>query len=559
MVKSRYVYVGSAWPYANGDLHLGHVAALVPADLLARYHRRRGDEVLWTSGSDCHGTPITQRARNEGCSPRDIASRYHESMKRTFEGFGFSYSLYGATMEPWHHEVVQASFERLYLDGFIIEGDYHAAICPTCQDMRSDREINGTCPHCGKEGARGDQCNSCGRELDPKELRDPVCTICHTPIRFETSRELFLDLPRLADRLIGWVSEQTHWRDNAKLWTEAWLKQGLKPRAISRKIDWGIPIPIQGWEDRRIYVWFEAVHGYLSASMQWAREQDAPNAWERFWIQGPSDDGILAYYVMGKDNITFHTLMWPFILMAQDFALPWHIVSSEFLGIEGQPLSTSRNWAVWAPDYLSRHDPDRLRYYLFANGPEKQDVDFTWRGFVDTTNHTLVDNYSNLVHRVLSFVHRRFAGCIPTQYSPTGAETELLSFCATTFVDVARFIEATEFRHAIEAVMKLVQETNRYISEQAPWTVIKTDEARAQTIVMAALQVIASLSVLTEPFMPFQAARLREMLPISGDLRWGMPELQSGQALGEIKPLFMRLDDSVVADEEARLHAQTIV
>lgn len=556
MSRTRRVYIGSAWPYVNGELHLGHIAALVPADLLARYHRLRGDEVLWTSGSDCHGTPITQRARKEGCAPRDIAQRYHDSVKRTFERFGFSYSLYGATMEQWHYEAVQTSFERLYLDGYIVEDDYHAAVCLACQDIRSDREINGTCPFCKKEGARGDQCTSCGRELNPNDLQNPICTICRGPIQFETSRELFLDLPRLASRLETWVRSQTHWRDNAKLWTEGWLKQGLKPRAISRKIDWGIPIPIPGWKDRRIYVWFEAVHGYLSASMQWAREQGEPNAWERFWIQSPGEDRILAYYVIGKDNIPFHTLMWPFILMAQDLALPWQIVSSEFLGLEGRPLSTSQNWAVWAPDYLSRHDPDRLRYYLFANGPERQDVDFTWRGFVDMTNHELVDNYSNLVHRVLSFTQRRFNGYVPDHYNPTSAEIELLSLCAETFDSVGKHVEATEFRHAIEAVMKLVQIANRYVSDQQPWIVIRTDQSRAETIVIALLQVIAALSVLTESFMPFQAERLRKMLNISSDLSWDMPLLAPGQVLGEIVPLFLRLDDSVVADEEARLHAQ---
>lgn len=552
MESSRRIYIGSAWPYVNGPLHLGHIAALVPADLLARYHRAMGDAVLWTSGSDCHGTPITQRARKEGCTPREVAQRFHESVKQTFEQFGFSYSLYGATMEPWHYAGVQESFLELHKQGLIIEDDYHAAHCDVCIDTRSDREINGTCSKCNAPGARGDQCNSCGSELNPSELLHPVCAICSGPITFETSRELFLNLPALAERLQTWVRSQTHWRDNAKKWTEGWLAQGLKSRAISRKIDWGIPIPLAGWEDRRIYVWFEAVHGYLTASMELTRLNNDPDAWKPFWSEGAK-----AYYVIGKDNIPFHTLMWPFILMARGLVLPWHIVSSEYLGLEGQPLSTSKNWAIWAPDYLSRHDPDRLRYYLFANGPEKQDVDFTWKSFVEITNSELVNNYSNLAYRVLSFVQKRFDGKVPCCNELRAADNELLLKCVTTFTEVGAFIEATEFRHAIEAVMTLVQEANRYMSHEEPWTVFKKDPERAGTVLNVLLQVLASLSVLTEPFMPFQAKRLREMLQIHNeDLLWQIPRLDSGHELGPIFMLFLRLEPSVVADEEQRLHAQ---
>ena len=554
MESSRRIYIGSAWPYVNGELHLGHIAALVPADLLARYHRLMGDKVLWTSGSDCHGTPITVRARKEGCSPRDVAERFHKSVRKTFEQFGFSYSLYGATMEPWHYAGVQESFLELHRQGFIIEDDYHAAHCDACMDTRSDREINGTCPKCNAAGARGDQCNACGTELNPSELLEPFCTICKGPITFETSRELFLNLPALSERLQTWVRAQTHWRDNAKKWTEGWLTQGLKPRAISRKIDWGIPIPLLGWDNRRIYVWFEAVHGYLTASMELARQQGDSEAWKPFWSEGAK-----AYYVIGKDNIPFHTLMWPFILMARGFALPWHIVSSEYLGLEGQPLSTSKNWAIWAPDYLSRHDPDRLRYYLFANGPEKQDVDFTWKGFIEITNSELVNNYSNLVYRVLSFVQKKFDGKIPDSHELRAGDNELLLQCATTFGKVGKFIEATEFRHAIEEVMTLVQEANRYMSHEEPWTVFKTDPARAGTVLNVLLQVLSSLSVLTEPFMPFQAKRLRDMLQIHGEnLLWQIPKLESGHELGVISMLFLRLEPSVVADEEQRLHAQVV-
>lgn len=549
----RHVYIGSAWPYVNGRLHLGHVAGLLPADVLARYHRLVGDQVLWTSGSDCHGTPITEQARLQGCTPREIAERYHACMVEDFEALGFSYSLYWATMEPAHQRRVHESFLELHRQGLIVEGDYHMARCAVCDETRADREINGTCPKCQTAGARGDQCDACGEELNPIELIAPLCAKCQGAISFETSRELYFDLPQVADRLLTWVNQQTHWRENAKAWTEGWLKQGLKQRAITRKIDWGITVPLPGWEDRRIYVWFEAVHGYLTASMEVAAHSEDPEAWKTFWM--PASD-VVAYYVIGKDNIPFHSLLWPAVLMARGLALPWHIVSSEYLVFEDKKLSKSKGWVLYVHDFLLRYDPDLLRYFLIANGPETQDTNFTWERFVTLTNRELVDNYSNLVHRALSFARARFEGRVPPLFERTLEDTALLDLVAVTFQKVGAYIEQTELRHAIEAVMSLVQAANRYISEQAPWTLIKTDPDRASTVINTVLQVIASLSVLTEPFLPKQASRLRAMLNQSEGFAWKPLEVPEGTTLGEIIPLFSRLDPRVIEQERERLNTQ---
>ena len=546
----RHVFIGSAWPYANGSLHLGHVAGLLPADVLARYHRLFGDKVLWTSGSDCHGTPITERARKEGSTSRDVAERFHAEFVETFNQLGFSYSLYWATMEPEHHARVQVSFLELHSMGLIIEDDFSRAKCVACNGYRADREIEGACPHCKNEGARGDQCDFCGTELNPDEVVDPVCNVCQGSITFEISRELFFDLPQLAERLLDWVGKQDHWRENAKQWTSGWLRTGLKPRPISRKIDWGIPIPLDGWGDYCIYVWFEAVHGYWTASVQHAIDSGDPDAWKPFW--DASDKNVRHYYVIGKDNIPFHTLMWPGILMAHDRALPYHIVSSEFLGLEGAPLSTSRNWAIWVPDFLERYSADALRYFLIANGPEKRDVDFTWKGFVERFNGEVVNNYGNLVNRVLKFAHKRYEGKVPTPGELDHTDRALLSRVDLAFKVLAIDIENTEFRSAISALMELVRAANKYLHEQEPWKVIKTDPDRAATVLWTAMKVISALSILTEPFMPFQAEKLRAMLH-TDHYKWSTPELKADADFGPVEALFEKIDPAAIEEELERL------
>ncbi len=541
----RNVYVGSAWPYPNGKLHLGHIAGLVPADVIARYHRLRGDRVLWTSGSDCHGTPITERARKEGVAPRDVAGRFHAGFIRTFDRLGFSYDLYGATMEPWHVQAVQESFLELHRKRLIVEGEELAAHCDACRDRRADREIGGTCPACHSAGARGDQCDACGRVLAPNELLSPVCRACGGAIRFERSRELFFDLPAFEPLLRDWVGRQSHWRVNAKGWTDGWLKEGLKRRTVTRAIDWGIPVPLPGWEDRRIYVWFEAVHGYLTASREWARRQGDPDAWKPFWTM--TDPRALAYYVVGKDNIPFHTLLWPAVLMGLGLALPWQIVSSEYLTFGDAKLSKSTGTAITADKALDAYDPDALRWFLVAHGPERQDTPFTWERFVSVANADLANTYSNLVHRLLSFVARTYGGCLPDA-KPFGERADaLLEMVDRSFDEIGTLIERTELREAAARVLALAQVTNEFVSHEAPWVQIRTNASRAASAVSVALRVIAALAVLTQPFMPFQAQRLARLLaPAAADgeaafSRWEAPTLKPGVRLAPPEPLFLRI------------------
>ncbi|MBI5794345.1 methionine--tRNA ligase [Candidatus Uhrbacteria bacterium] len=552
---SREIYIGSAWPYVNGPLHLGHVAALLPADVIARYHRLVGDRVLWTSGSDCHGTPITERARKEGRTPREVAKEFHDVISHTFDRLGFSYSLYWATMESEHISYVQESFRMLYDLGLIIEDDYQHAYCALCQDTRTDREITGRCPHCGND-ARGDQCDTCGEVLNPSELKNPVCSKCAGAITFEITRELFFDLPAVETRLREWVTTQTHWRDNAKSWTQGWLDQGLKPRAITRKINWGIPVPLPGWEDRRIYVWFEAVHGYWTASRQWAVAQNSNSeSWRPFW--DADNPNLLTYYVIGKDNIPFHTLMWPAILIAERRALPWQIVASEYLVFEDRKLSTSKGWVLWADDALDRYDPDFLRYFLIAHGPEHRDTNFTWDRFALSVNGELIDNYGNLVQRVLSFASKRFDGKVPLAFELDERDEQMLNRADNTFAQVGSAIERTEFKQALEMIMALVRSANQYLNDAAPWTQIKTDAVRAGTTVAVALNVIMALSILTEPFLPFQAKRVRSMLPMADeDFRWAMPLLKTGVPFGDVQTLFTKIEPSIIEEEHRRLEAQ---
>jgi len=554
--KAWSVFIGSAWPYANGSLHAGHVAGLLPADVLARAHRLFGDEVLWTSGSDCHGTPITEKARVEGVSSGEIAKRYHQEFLQTFTDLGFSYSLYWATMDPNHHARVQASFLELYDKGLIVEAKFERSLCSYCSKPRADREIKGKCPHCGDGRARGDQCDNCGTELTPDELVTPVCSDCGSPIKFETSTELAFDLPALAERLTEWVGKQEHWRDNAKQWTEGWLRGGLKLRPISRKMDWGIPIPVPGWEDHCIYVWFEAVHGYLTASMQHAEDSGDLDAWKPFW--DGSNPLVKPYYVIGKDNIPFHTLMWPGILMGREnLALPWHIVSSEFLGLEGKPLSTRDNWAIWVPDFLSRYTADSLRYFLIKHGPETRDVDFVWKTFIEVFNGEVVNNYGNLVSRVLKFNANKLNGDVPHVVAEDLGADDLKMFdrAISIFSSVQRNIEATKFRAAIKDVWQLAQWTNQYWNDRQPWKELKIDPHQARVTVFVAIQVIGALSILTEPFMPHQAAELRKML-MTDHYEWSAPRLESGHKLGQPYSLFERIDIAAAEAEVERLRAQ---
>ena len=550
---SERIFIGVAWPYANGPLHLGHVAgAYLPADIFARYHRLKGNEVLMVSGSDQHGTPITVRADKEGKTPGEVAEFYHQQFKESFQGLGISFDLFTNTGTANHTKVVQDIFLNLLNKGFIYKGSMSLPFCPKDERFLPDRYVEGTCPYCGFLNARGDQCDQCGKPLNAVELITPRCTHCKTTPIIKESEHFFLKLSAFQERLLEWVGKQTHWRPNAYNFTMNLLKEGLRDRAITRDMQWGIPIPVAGFDDKRIYVWFEAVIGYLSASMEWSNSRGTPDRWRDFWQKDTK-----SYYFIGKDNTAFHTIIWPSMLMGYEgLNLPYDVPANEFLNLESRRLSTSRNWAVWLPDYLARYDPDPLRYLMSINMPETSDSDFSWAEFLRRNNDELVATYGNLAHRVLTFTHKHFEQAAPIPGELDAASNELLTKAKATMQAVDGQLHACHFREGIRSAFSLAQEANRYLDTKAPWKMIKTDRAGAGTSLYVALNVISCLRIVLYPFLPFSSQKLHRLLGYEGDVQatgWTFEDLPPGQKLAQPEPLFIKLEDKIAAEETARL------
>ncbi len=550
------ILIGVAWPYANGPLHLGHLAgAYLSADVFARYHRMRGDEVLMVSGSDSHGAPITMRADSEGITPRELVERYHASFLESWERMGITFDLFTTTMTDNHRDVVHSLWRALEEKGYIYSAEMKVAYSPDFQRFLPDRYVRGTCPSCGFEDARGDQCDNCGSILDPVDLGNPVYILDDErhPVEIRDTEHLFLKLSAFRDQLVKWVEAQPHWRSNVRNFTLGFLREGLKDRAITRNLDWGVPIPMEGYDDRRIYVWFDAVIGYLSASVEWAARAGNPDAWRPFW----EDPSTRSYYFIGKDNIPFHTIIWPAMLMGQGaYILPYDVPANEFLNLEGRQLSTSRNWAVWVPDYLERFPPDPLRYHLIANLPETSDADFTWSEYVRRNNDELVATFGNLAHRVLTQAYRNFDGRTPDPGQLADADEEMMAKCGVALGVVAQSIEAVRLREGLNGAMNLAREANRYLDAQAPWTLMKNDKASAGRSLYVAMAVLMALRVALHPYLPFSAQRLHELLGQSGkveDVGWTLETPVPGTEILPPQPLFTKLDDSVAEEMLARL------
>ncbi|MFB0559154.1 MAG: methionine--tRNA ligase [Dehalococcoidales bacterium] len=552
---SERIFIGVAWPYADGPLHLGHVAgAYLPPDIFARYHRIKGNEVLMVSGSDQHGTPITIKAEQEGKTPGEIATQYHQQFLDSWQKLGISFDLFTNTGTANHVEVAHDIFLTLLDRGYIYKATVSQPYCPNCQRFLADRYIEGTCPYCNSSGARGDQCDDCGKPINPVELIDPHCRLCATTPQFRDSEHFFLKLTAFEDKLLAWVKKQTHWRQNVLNFTARYLEQGLKDRAITRDIEWGIPVPVKGFENKRIYVWFEAVIGYLSAAKEWAKSSGDEERWRSFW----QDKDVKSYYFIGKDNIPFHTIIWPAMLMGYgDLNLPYDVPANEFLTIEGRRLSTSRNWAVWLPDYLSRYDPDPLRYLLSVNMPETSDTDFSWREFVRRNNDELVATYGNLAHRVLTFTYRSFDGCVP-EPGEFDEESQKVLACAREqiFNDMGNLLSGCHFKAAILSALSLAHETNRYLDEKSPWKIIKQDRQAAATALYVAITVLSALSTVLYPFLPFSSRKLHKFLGFKGSVEdggWQLTIPEPGQRLLSPEPLFSKLDEDLVEEETSRL------
>jgi methionyl-tRNA synthetase len=590
-VKQK-ILIAPAWPYASGKRHLGHVVGFaVPADIYARYHRLRGNDVLMVSGTDEHGTPVMVSADREGVSPREIADRYNQLIREDLRDLGITYDCFTRTTTANHARVTSDMFRTLYEHGWLIEQTTLGAFSATTGNTLPDRYIEGTCPICGYPQARGDQCDNCGNQLDPSDLINPRSIIDGTTPEFRETKHLFLDLPRFADRLRAWIESKPSWRQNVRNFSLS-LVDTLKPRAMTRDIDWGIPVPIEGYPEKtkRIYVWFDAVIGYLSASVEAAANRGTPEAW-RDWWQEPSSHHA---YFMGKDNIVFHTIIWPSMLMAYgkggelgggeaELHLPDDVVASEFLTMEGRQLSTSRAVVIYVRDVLERYDADPIRYFLTAAGPETQDSDFSWAEFLRRNNDELLANWGNLVNRTLTNAYRNF-GEVPVPGDLTAEDGEALAAIAAGFEAVGNLIEEARFRAAIGEAMRLSSIGNQYVDHQAPWAVIKEDRERAATILYVALRIVDSLKIIFTPFLPFSSQKLHELLGYAGWLagplvfrdveeedgdkhtiltgdysswvgEWQPSDLPPGQKLNEPEPLFRKLDAGIVEEELRRLEA----
>jgi methionyl-tRNA synthetase len=552
----------------------------------------RGNDVLMVSGTDEHGTPVMVAADAASEPPRDTADRYNAFIREDLRDLGLSYDLFTRTTTRNHYDVTRDLFRTLHEKGYVIERETLGAFSASTGHTLPDRYIEGTCPICGFQSARGDQCDNCGNQLDPTDLIDPRSTIDGTPPVFRTTKHLFLDLPAFKEQLTAWIESNESWRPNVRRFSLNFVKE-LKPRPITRDLDWGVPIPVEGYDgrdDKRIYVWFDAVIGYLSASIEWAANRGTPDAW-RSWWQNPDAEHT---YFMGKDNIVFHTVIWPSMLLGYgsggsygagrgDLELPDNVASSEFLTMEGKQFSTSRGVQILVRDFLSRYDPDALRYFLTIAGPETQDTDFTWAEFVRRNNDELVATWGNLVNRTLQSAFKNF-GAVPMPGELTADDDALLDEIESGFESVGSLIEATRFRAALQEAMRLSALANQYLAEQAPWAKLEAERERAGTILFVALRAVDGLKVLLAPFLPFSAQRLHELLGyddvmsgplafetvaedgvehtvLTGDYaswsgRWEPSALPAGQALREPAPLFAKLDaEQVVADELGRMQA----
>jgi methionyl-tRNA synthetase len=539
----RYL-ITSALPYANGPLHLGHLAGVyVPSDIYVRYLRQRDRDVISICGSDEHGVPITLKARKEGTSPQDVVDRYHSLNKKAFEDFGISFDIYSRTSNKVHHETASEFFKTLYDKGVFIEKTSEQYYDEEASTFLADRYITGTCPHCGNPCAYGDQCEQCGTSLSPADLANPVSTISGSKPVLRETRHWFLPLDQYEPWLKEWILEgHKEWKANVYGQCKSWLDQGLHPRAVSRDLDWGVPVPVEGADGKVLYVWFDAPIGYISATKELTPQ------WEKYW----KDEETRMIHFIGKDNIVFHCIVFPTMLKAEgSYILPENVPANEFLNLENDKISTSRNWAVWLHEYLEDFPgkQDVLRYVLCANAPENKDNDFTWKDFQNRNNNELVAILGNFVNRTLVLTHKYFDGHVPEITGLTDSDQAVLGEIKTIAGNVERSLEVFRFREAIKTAMDLARMGNKYLADTEPWKLIKTDVDRVKTILNVSLQITANLTLLMDPFLPFSMKTLRDFLQFdqtSWDLIGSPDLLEAGHVLGKTSLLFEKIDDEQI-------------
>ena len=588
------ILVAVAWPYSNSLIHVGNITgSYLPADIFARYQRLAGNQVIMVSGSDSHGTPVTVRADAEGTTPVQVYQHYHRGFLELFQKLGLSYDLFTSTHTENHFKVSQSIFLALQQNGYLYTERQQQWYSPSQKRFLPDRYVEGTCYLCGYPNARGDQCDNCGNLLDATLLQNPRSKIDAVAPELLETEHFYLDLGKLQPEIIEFLRQrESYWRSNVLRQSLGQiLATDLHGRAITRDLDWGIPVPVEGWEGKCLYVWFEAVIGYLSAAIEWAQVVEKPDAWRDWWYNPQAR----SYYFIGKDNIPFHAVIWPAQLIgagsafgeifessdAAPLVLPHDVPANEFMNLEGQKISGSRNWAVWGLDFLSRYDPDPLRYYLTVNMPENRDTDWDWADFLSRNNNELVATWGNLANRVLSFAYKHWEGHVPTPGELRPADHEIISMVEGGFQTIGKHIEAVHLRAALGEAIRLASEVNKYLDQAAPWFEIKSDREAAAKTIYTALRAIDSLKVLLSPFLPFTCERLNTYLgydkalfgdqgletrsdklgehevlryyPENGHGSWEPSQLPPGQALVQPGPLFKKLDDSIVEEERARL------
>ena len=539
---SDKIFIGVAWPYANGSLHLGHIAGCyLPADIFARYNRMKGRDVLMVSGSDEYGTPITITAEKEKTTPQTIVDRYNKEHTENMRQLDISFDLFTRTTTENHEKIVQDVFSTLYEKGYIYKKNVDAFYCNSCNRFLPDRYVEGTCPYCGNEKTRGDQCDECGKILDSQELLDVKCKICGSTPERRTSDHLFLALSKFEPKLLDWMKDKKYWKPSVLKFTYNWLKNGLKDKAITRDMAWGIKVPVEGFEGKRIYVWFDAVTGYLSASKEWSQSLGYPNKWEEWWKNKQAKH----YYFLAKDNIPFHSLIWPSMLMGYDEALnlPYDIPANEYLCLKGEQFSKSRGLGIFVSDILEKFDADAVRYYLSINMPENKDTNWTWDDFVAKNNDEIVGTYGNFIHRVVTFTQKNF-GEIPSQGTLDDLDKQAIKKIEEISGTASDAIEKCSFKKGLRTVMSLAQFGNFYFDQNQPWNLIKNDKERCGSVLHICFKLVQALAVFMAPYLPFSSDAIWKMLGNTDSIKsWddALSELKEGTPLEKPAPLFKKL------------------
>lgn len=558
MKKHKKILVTAALPYANGPIHLGHIAgAYLPADIFVRYQRSKKRDIVFICGSDEHGVPITIAAEKNNVTPQQIVDKYYTIHKKSFEKIGIKFDNYSRTSLKLHREMSQSIFLTLYDKGYLSEKTTSQFFCNHCNRFLADRYVEGVCPLCQNEGARGDQCEKCGRSIDQIQLIDPHCVTCGNKPVIKETRHWFLNLKQHQQKIKEYLDQQTHWKENVKNYCYGWLNTGLEDRAVTRDLKWGVPVPLKGYEDKVLYVWFDAPIGYISSTIEWSQKIGQPEKWKDYWL----DKETRLIHFIGKDNIVFHAIIWPLILMGHgDYVLPSDIPANEFLNIEGIKSSKSKNYAVWLDEYSEKFPPDPLRYCIAANAPETKDSDFSWKDFQNKNNNELADILGNFINRTLTFLDKNFDSQIPSAGHLDELDKKMLVKTKGAPAKIGNYLENFEVRKAVAGFMDLARDANKYFNDQAPWSSVRENEEKCRTTINICCRVCKSLAILMQPFLPFSAESLWTMLNQDGkvtDQDWenaADANFPPGHQINAIRILFEKIEDDKIQPEIDRLN-----